>query len=57
MKKLLATSAELLSFSGLALLIGFFLEKKFSLNGLGVISCLLLAYFLWFLNFYRRNSR
>ena len=56
-KKWMATSAELLSFSAIALFVGFFLEKKSpSLEGLGVLTCLFLAYLLWFLNFLRRNQ-
>ena len=55
MKKLFVLSAELLSFVAIGLWIGWFLDKKFFLEGWATLFCLLLAYLLWFLNFYRKS--
>ena len=54
MKKLLIFSAELLSFIAVGLLLGFFLDKIFSLEGWGTLACVILVYILWFLKFFRK---
>lgn len=53
MKKLLVLSSELLSLIVLGFLLGRFLDNKFLLNGWATIVCLVLAYVLWFFNFYK----
>ena len=54
MKKFFVLGAEFLSFILAGLLLGFFLDKSFSLEGWGVLVCLLLVYILWFIKFFKK---
>ncbi|MCY4322000.1 MAG: hypothetical protein OXC37_06345 [Bdellovibrionaceae bacterium] len=54
MKKILILSAELFSFVVVGLLLGWFLDKVFSLEGWGSVFCVILVYTLWFIKFLKR---
>lgn len=56
MKKMLIFSTQLLSFIGSGLFIGWLLDQKFSLEGWGMIGGVILAYILWFVNFYKKTQ-
>ena len=54
MKKLLALSAELLSFIAVGLLLGLFLDKIFLWEGWATLACVFLVYILWLLKFLKK---
>ena len=57
MKKIFLLSSELLSFTAVGFFLGHFLDNKFLLEGWATICCLVLAYILWFFNFYKKIHR
>lgn len=54
MKRFLFLGFEFLSYLGIGLIFGWYLDKKFNGEGLIMLLSLFIIYVIWFYQFYRR---
>ena len=57
MKNLFILGFEFLSYIALALVVGWYLNKQFSLSGFGFLISLFVVYGLWFFQLYKRSQK